>query len=220
MKKLFVFLTMVVLILISGCSYTGLYILSLREVHRPQDTKNRYGDHRIINFTEDNVANYVYEDELIKIIWYSLSNNFKFTLENKSEHSIKIIWDEAVFINAEGSSARLIHSSVKMVDKDKTQLPTVIPTKSIFNEHIFPVDNVDYVRDITFGGYKWVVRHFIPNKAASRRELDELTKKYIGKTLKVLIPIQIQDVINEYIFCFKIEDFILYSRETESLFYI
>jgi len=216
MKKLLIILAIATLF--SGCSYTGYYILSLREVNRPEDTKNRYAEPKIINFIENNVKNYVYEDELIKITWYPLSTNFYFILENISDYSIKVIWDEAVYVNAKEVSARLVHSGVKLVDKDKTQLPTVIPKKSILKEQILPADNVDYVRDEMFGGYKWVVRPLIPNKAGSNSELVELTKQYIGKTVKVLLPLQIQDVVNEYIFYFNVEDFVLDSRTPDSLY--
>jgi len=212
MKKTLFVLSVATLFLFLGCSATGYYILSLREVNRPEDAKNRYGEPKIINFTEDNVKNYVYEDELIKITWYPLSTNFYFILENISDHSIKVIWDEAVYVNTRGVSARLVHSGVKLVDRDKTQLPTLIPKKSILKEKILPAENIDYVRDPMFGGYKWVISPLIPNKAESKNELIALSKRYIGKTVRVLLPLQIQDVTNEYIFYFNVDDFILKSN--------
>ncbi|GAI08971.1 unnamed protein product, partial [marine sediment metagenome] len=34
-------------------------------------------------------------------------------------------------------------------------------------------------------------------------ELKAKAEKYIGKTIQVLLPLQIEDVVNEYIFIFK-----------------
>jgi hypothetical protein len=39
-------------------------------------------------------------------------------------------------------------------------------------------------------------------------ELNTLKSSYIGKVVKVLLPIKIEDTTNEYLFTFKIEDFV------------
>ena len=106
-------------------------------------------------------------------------------MENKSDNSIKIIWDEAVYIDEDNSSLRVIHSGVKYVDGEKAQPLTVIAKKTKINDLVTPVDNIYYS-----GGW-------------GKRPLFSVQKS-AGKTVKILLPIQIQETINEYIFSFKV----------------
>ena len=209
MRKLLLIFTTIILLgtILQGCSVSGLYLLSLNEVHRPEDTKIRYGEYKIEkNLVKDSLY-YVYEDELINISWDFFPAGFYFTLENKSEHSIKLLWDDAAYVNTAGITKRLIHSAVKFVDKEKPQVPVVIPDHSILKEKIYPADNVEYV--LLFSGYTLVIWPIIPNEAESKKALIKMSKEHIGKTIRVVLPLQVQDVVNEYDFYFLIEDIII-----------
>ena len=97
---------LILVVLLSGCSVSGLYIFNLTEVERPQSASERYGEQKIINFNNGNGISYTYEDELIRIVWFPSSTAFSFILENKSDYSIKIIWDDASYVNTKGYSGR------------------------------------------------------------------------------------------------------------------
>lgn len=118
-------------------------------------------------------------------------------MENKSDNSIKIIWDEAVYIDEDNSSLRVIHSGVKYVDGEKAQPLTVIAKKTKINDLVTPVDNI-YYSDGSWGKLPL----FSVQKSA-------------GKTVKILLPIQIQETINEYIFSFKINHTRIYTADTK-----
>ena len=107
-------------------------------------------------------------------------------MENKSDNSIKIIWDEAVYIDEDNTSRKVFHSGVKYEDGEKAQPLTVIAKKTKINDLVAPVDNIYYAS----GG--WGIRSLFS------------VQKSAGKTVKILLPIQIQETINEYIFSFKI----------------
>jgi len=210
MKKLIFILLLAVTL--EGCvTYSGYYNLSLREVDRPENTKLRYGESKVVNFEEEGKIIYHYEDSLIKIAWLPASKSFAFAIENKSEHSIKIIWDESAYIDINGKAVRTIHSGIKYFDKEKTQTPTVIPKKSSIRDFLLPTDKLHYYTytdsKYYYGG--WGNSPLFPSQASRKDELIDIAKKYIGKTVKILLPIQIQDVINEYTFSFKIENFVL-----------
>jgi len=191
--------------LTSCMTYQGFYNVGLQEVERPENAEERYGESKIINFEEEGKTKYSYEDELIKIVWLPLSTQFAFTLENKSDNSIKIIWDEAVYVDENGSSGRVMHSGIKYVDRSNPQPLTVVVKKANVDDMVVPTDNIYYISG-KYGG--WQTTPLFPNRATSQEELNALTQKYVGKTVKILLPLQIQETVNEYIFSFKVEDFI------------
>ena len=142
---------------------------------------------------------------MINIVWLPLSKQFGFTLLNKTNHSIKIIWDEAVYVDENGLSRRLMHSGVKYTDRNNPQPPTVVVKNAKIDDVVLPTDNIYYVSG-QYGG--WTTKPLLPNRATTKEELNTLSKKYIGKTVKILLPLQIEETVNEYIFSFKVEDFI------------
>ena len=198
--------------LLTSCFFLGYYDITLYEIDKPKDSNERYGDSKIITFAENNKTRYSYEDEIIKITWnILLSTEFAFVLENKSDHSIKIIWDDAVYVDVRGQSGRVMHKGVKYTDKNQVQPASVILKKSTLSDLIVPTDNV-YFEGGRYGR-GWVSNPLFPNQADSKKKLLTLTQKYIGKTVKILLPLQIQGTINEYIFSFTIDDFTVIKND-------
>jgi len=190
MKKIAALITLS--ILLSGCAYTGVYKLSLKHVIRQGNTTEWYGDSKIINIDKSNLS---YEDDWINIIWTPLPDNFFFKLVNKSEQTIKIVWGEALYID--------IYETCWRVSNSETS--TVIARKSNIHGFIFPSNKLHYINSKYGSG--WVRAPLFPNQSFYPDELKKMAKKYVGKTVKVLLLIQIQDHINEYIFSFNIDSF-------------
>lgn len=204
MKKIIILL--IITTMLTGCmSYQGFYSVGLKEVERPENSTERYGESKIVNFQEEGQSKYSYEDDMIKIIWLPLSTQFSFTLQNKTDHSIKIIWDEAVYVDQNGSSGRVMHAGVKYIDRSNPQPPTVVVKNANIDDIVVPTDNIYYVSG-EYGG--WRTKPIFPNKAATPEELKAMTQKYIGNEVRILLPLKIEETINEYIFTFKVEDFI------------
>jgi hypothetical protein len=204
MKKT-IFGLILVLTLVGCVSFTGRYDLGLQEVERPESTRQRYGESKIVSLEEEGTTKYSYEDDIIKIVWLPLSTQFSLILQNKSDHSIRIIWDEAVYVDENGSSGRVIHSGVRLIDRNSPQPPTVVAKNATIDDIIVPTENIYYVSG-QYGG--WQTAPLFKNSASSQEELDVLTQKYIGKMVKILLPLQIEDTVNEYTFVFKVESFI------------
>lgn len=204
MKKI-IYTAIIAIVATSCMTHQGIYNVGLQEVERPENVKERYGESKIINFEDEGKTKYSYEDDMIEIVWLPLSTQFGFTLKNKTDHSIKIIWDEAVYVNHNGSSGRVMHSGVKYIDRSNPQPPTVVVKNANIDDMILPTDNIYYVSG-KYGG--WRTKPLFPNRASNQEELTKLTQEYIGKEVKVLLPLEIQETINEYIFTFKVEDFI------------
>lgn len=120
MKKLTFMVLLAAILASCGTYYQDIYKVRLREVEQPENVKEQYSKSKITIFTEENETKNSYEDDFIKIIWLPALTEFSFTLENKSDNSIKIIWDEAVYIDEDNSSLKVIHSGVKYVDGEKS----------------------------------------------------------------------------------------------------
>jgi hypothetical protein len=89
-----------------------IYDISLQTVERPSDAQNRYGKQIITQIEEEGIQKNLFEDNMMTILWMPTETDIKFTLKNKTDHSIKIIWDEAAFVDVEGRSQHIIHSGV------------------------------------------------------------------------------------------------------------
>ena len=204
MKKLLILAACATLL--NGCmAYTGIYKVGLKEVETPKNVKEQYGDTRVVNFDDKGVTKYSYEDGLIKIIWLPQKNQFSFNLTNKSDHSIKIIWDEAVYVDETGSSKKVFHSGVKYTDRTNSQPPTTIVKGANLDDLVMPTDNAYFVSG-QYGG--WQEKPLFINYSSTPEGLNAIKLTYIGKTVKVLLPIKIEETVNEYLFTFLIEDFI------------
>jgi len=210
MKRAFLLVVAMVMLTGSGCvpmtKYTATYVVPLTEVERPADARERYGEQTIATFEEEGKTRWSFEDEMVKVSWLPTAKRFLFKLTNKTGHSIKIVWDEAVYVNPNGESQRVMHSGVKYIDRNASQPPTVVVRGATVSDQVFPSDNVYYISG-RFGGWRDLPL-FPCESHVSAEDLKGKTDEYVGKSVQILLPLQIEDVVNEYIFTFKVQDVI------------
>lgn len=182
--------------------YSGVYTYGLSQVDSPKLKSDRYGDIKALS--EDSLLRYTYEDDYIRIGWLVSREQFDFRLHNKTSHTIRIIWDEASFVDLNGSSHRVIHSGIKFVDKNKPQPATVIPAGSYVDDLLVPEDNI-YLPNIYQG---WQTKSLVPSFSNEKEVLLRDAQSFIGKKLKIVLPVQIEDTTNDYQFTFDILNFV------------
>lgn len=198
-----ILLSVLSVMLLSSCFGPRLmYNVGLSNVEAPADAKKQYGETKIVTLEEEGKSGYKYEDDYIDISWFVGSSQFSFNLKNKSEYSIKIPWDDVTYINTAGSVGRVMHSGVKYIDRNNSQPASVIPKGASLSDIVQPTDNVYYVSG-QYGG--WRTSNLF-NFNIDKANLETSKAPYIGKTVRILLPILIQDVRNEYVFEFKIDD--------------
>lgn len=95
-----------------------------------------------------------------------------------------------------------MHSGVKYIDRNNSQPASVIPKGATLSDIIMPTDNVYYISG-QYGGWR---EGNLFNFPIDKKNIEQSKLPYIGKTVKVLFPIIIEDVKNEYVFEFKIND--------------
>lgn len=201
MKKLFLLLSVSILVASCGSLFkTTSYDVSLSSVESPADSKVKFGETKIATFEEEGQSKYRYEDDFINISWYVGSKQFYFTLKNKSDYSLKIPWDDIVYVDPDGSIQRVMHSGVKYIDRNSSQPASVVPKNASISDILLPTENVYFVSG-QYGG--WREKNLFPKY---EKEEDAKNSELLGKTVRIIFPIIIQDVQNEYTFEFTIND--------------
>ncbi len=148
----------------------------------------------------------VYEDSIIKIDWGYAGSQIGFDLTNKSDQTIKIIWDDAAFISLSNESSRIFHKGIKYTDRENSQPPTPVYKKTTLSDLIAPTSYTIYVS----GNGGWRSSPLIPVSASawsiwSWPTKVEYIESLIGQTMRVILPIKIEDKVIEYGFSFRTE---------------
>lgn len=186
--------------------YYADFLISLSSVEKPESANDRYSD-RIINVADlDERYKYSYEDEIGRFKWLVTGDSIDFFLENNTSNSIRIIWDEASYVDVYGKSYRMMHSNQSYSQKGTSQPPMIIVRKGNGEASVYPEDFV--LMSKYFGLYKKsLLSNFASNKDyESLDKFSEERKSYLGKKIQVLLPLQVNDSVSDYIFEFIVEN--------------
>ena len=166
---------------------SGKYFATLTQVERPSDSSDRYGATETI--VDDGVTKFSYVDEYIDILIFASYNQFNFVLKNVSQTSIKVIWNEAVFVDSDGSTSKVMHTGIKYSEREGDQPATTIIKGAKIDDLAAPTKNVRYSDVLK----KWVTDSMFPSVPALNVD-----------PIRLMLPIQVKDTINEYIFVFDV----------------
>lgn len=156
--------------------------------------------------TAKDLSNLSYRDSILTIVWDIDNYNLNFGLENNTSSSIKIIWDDATFIDNTDKVDRVMHSGVKYIDREEHQPATTIPKGGELDDLVIPTDNVYWHDSGVSAVYSgWKKRPLFPIKIKSK-EFDELKQSLPGAVIKVILPIDANGQRFEYYFSFKVVD--------------
>ena len=174
----------------------GSYKTALIKVEKPEDTTNRYGETKTIQ--DAGVDKYFYNDSIIDITIFGTKEKFSFVLKNISAHSLKIIWNEAAFVGLDGSTSKIMHVGTKFSQREGDQPATVVIKGAKIDDVATPTANVYYDEGFKVGystvGNGWKTKSMLP---------EEYKGKEAG-VIRLMLPIQVKDVVNEYTFVFRV----------------
>lgn len=206
MKKLGVFVVLVAFLMSAcgGVKSVVSYSVGLVSVESPANAKKQYGETKVVNLEDQGVNKYQYEDDFIKITWFVDSKRFNFNLENKSNHSIKINWDDISLVDVNGKACRVMHSGVKYNERNNSQPATTVPRGATLSDMLVPTENVIFVSSpLIMGSAGWGEATLLPTVFA-KSEVQQ-AQAFVGKKMTILMPIIIENVPNEYTFTFNID---------------
>ncbi|MHB9057006.1 MAG: hypothetical protein ACYC2P_12795 [Paludibacteraceae bacterium] len=167
---------------------SGKYISTLVKVEKPADETVRYGKTKSIE--SEGMTKYSYIDDYIDIVIFGGREQFNFVLKNISQNTLKIVWNEAVFVNFNGSTSKIMHVGTKYSQKDGDQPASTIIKGASIDDIAVPTCNIRYSDVLK----EWITESMYPNSPAIS-----------PGELRLMLPIQVKDVVNEYIFVFKVE---------------
>lgn len=169
----------------------GQYVSSLVQVVKPANETIRHGETKIIE--NDSVAQYGYVDDHIDILIFGSPKGFHFLLKNISSNTLKLIWNEAVFVDFDGTSSKVMHSGIKYSEKDGNKPASVIISGASIDDIAIPTS---IVKHLQFGSIinEWIIDTMYPGKPRTSPGL-----------LRLMLPIEVKETVNEYIFVFEVE---------------
>ncbi len=142
----------------------------------------------------------IYQDSIIKIVWSYADSQIDFELTNNSEQTLKIIWDDAAYISLKNESGRIFHKGVRYIDRENPQSPTAVYKKTTLSDLISPTSYTYYGSSVG-----WISNPLIPVDGSIWTSKIEYIQGLIGRTMRVILPIKIEDKVIEYTFSFRTE---------------
>ena len=220
-KSIFIGSLMIsILSFITSCGsskiYMARYDVGLTSVETPSNAKDPYGKLKITKVeeqTKDNKNNlllinrYEYSDKYIGITWTYNTTQFEFKLKNISGHTLKINWDDVTFMDYAGNISRVMHKGVKYIERENPQGSISIPNEGILQDIILPNSNVYFSKGLS--GYipaQWKQKAIIPCYFNNKNDMEKeiANKTWIGRTVSILFPIEIEGKKNDYNFEFTV----------------
>lgn len=171
-----------------------IFNASLVQVEKPENPDIRYGETLVV--ADSTVTKYRYTDNLIDILIFAGEKNFEFVLKNISNSTIKVVWDEAAYIDYNGETSKIMHKGIKYSEREASQPASVIIKGAKLEDVAIPTKNVSYSSTLN----DWVTYDMLLNRGL----------------IKLMIPIQIKDVINEYVFIFKVKKNYVYPSHIKN----
>jgi len=223
-KKVAVLLYMFLIVLLMGCdsSYrtksssprtqkvaNARYDITMIAVEKSVRSQKMLEEQRIETVVEGGITRYRSEDSMVRIEWRPAPVDIEFTVNNKTDSPIKIVWDEASFVDEKGISHRLIHSGIGYEERKLPQPPTVIAGGINLQDFIHPLDYFQWkeIRGMRLDkqqGY-WDRTPFLPTQTkGTAEELRVKASTFVGKTFQVILPLEISNIRIDYLCTFRI----------------
>lgn len=187
-------------------SAIATYDIGLASVETPANAKAQFGETKVVPVSEEGKTKYRYEDDYIDIVWYVSGKQFNFTLKNKSNHTLKINWDDISYVDTNGRTGRVMHSGVKYNERNNSQPSSTVPKGATLSDLLLPTDNVSYSSPTKYTSGGWNENYLFPCIYKDEASLFQNAPDYIGKTMTILMPIMIENVQNDYTFTFNINE--------------
>jgi len=145
------------------------------------------------------------EDQLVKIDWRVASDRVEFALTNKSDDVLKINWNEVTYVDATNVSHKTFHQGIRIAGRNEDQPASLVVGGTTIKDAIIPTDNAIATE------HGWFFIPLLPHahKGHSKAETQAFkaeARTHVGKTLKVLLPLEQGGKSYEYLYTFRAED--------------
>ncbi|MBO5881657.1 MAG: hypothetical protein J6Q21_00290 [Alistipes sp.] len=170
---------------------------------------NSYGNEDIVGHTDNDT----YVDEYVGIAPIVDDALISLIIRNHHNSSIKILWDDASYVDYTGEAHRIIHEGINPTNKETSHIPTTIPAGSYIEDTVAPIDCITFNKD------SWVVtpiNDYDNYKFKDRLRAEELVQECKDNShlfqSKLLLPFEIDGKKVEYTLKFIGDEFYVDSE--------
>jgi hypothetical protein len=119
---------------------------------------------------------------------------------NRTESTMKILWDEASLVDIDGMSHNVMSSELSPDDPSQLVPATVVVAGSKHAAFIVPSENADY-----HDGY-WHYESLLPyvDQSGTAKAVKKQRAEFGTRQIKLLLPIESAGVKTEYLFTFDV----------------
>ena len=137
------------------------------------------------------------------------NENFKSSFREYQDHHIN--WEHSsYYVDENGRTMRVIHSGIKLIDRNSAQTSSVVPKNATIEDVLIPSEKIYYSSGEYSGG--WHEGRLFPGYS-SQEEANN--SPVLGKIVRVIFPIIIEDVQNEYVFEFSVDSVVVNNKNNE-----
>lgn len=169
MKNCYVVLSVFLSLSFFGCSYT-------RYSYNLDSTKPTTERTKITSST--------FENEEFFIEWVPTKRQVAFKLRNKTDKTIKILWNQASFIFPGEEVSGVFHQGVKYADRNKKIQPSLVPPKAELSDVVVPTRTVYYSEPTEYSSGGWEVSPFLSNEGEKQEFQVILPIKHDNNTVR------------------------------------
>lgn len=207
--KNFLFIILFSFLLTSCSTWKRFYYdisMDSTEVNNKKMELNSKSQRLPYNVDEEDETGFLFEDDDIKITWKPNYDDFKFVLFNKTNSSIKLIWDECSFIDVDNKAFKVINKQTKLINEEKTIVNTIIPKGAAIDDLVYPVGWVKYNYKYGYSAMPMFDSLLVGGDNLIDKKTEKLKKTFLNKSMKVLLKFEINSEIKEYTFSFSIKN--------------
>jgi hypothetical protein len=198
----------------------AIYDISLLSVEKSTGTEKVYEKQKIETVLEEGIRKFYFEDEMVRIQWRPTANDIVLVVHNKADNPVKIVWDEGKFIDEKGGSHRLLYSGIGYEERNDFHPSTIIYAKDTLEDFVYPAD---YWQKEESGkkSHKnqdhWKRGSFLPTQIrGTAEELRTKAEPFVGKTFQVILALQINGALNDYVCTFIVNKVDVTEKEQPS----
>lgn len=107
-------------------------------------------------------------------------------IRNKTSSTLRLLWDEVVFIDTDGEESRVMHLGIRSMERDRSMPASIIAAGSTLTDQITPINRVRYA-ERRHGGLRTETSALL-----SRTNLRE------GASIGLLLPFEVDGQRMEY----------------------
>lgn len=180
-------------------TYRAFYDVRVESAERPQEAIERFGEHSLTQMGEGAEATQVFEDSAVRIVWSYVDNHTQYELKNKTEDVITILWEHARFVDTWGEIFYVMPTGVTF--KAGSPAPPVeVKGGRRVSGSFFPINKPR-------PGYLPGTPQLYLNEHDSQEELKKGAAEYVGKAMKLTLPLHVDGLFTEYVFTFRIRGY-------------